>query len=145
MQWPWHCSRRTVKPIEVSRAANGCLLRSCSMDKRGLMKIKLWRTLVLAVVFLGLSISSVAFSDEYVRGHYRKDGTYVTPHYRSSPDGNPYNNFSFPGNTNPYTGTIAPGNPDTYLRRYNNSGGSNSFGNSYNSNSYQNRYRGYPR
>jgi len=61
-----------------------------------------------------------------VRGYYRKDGTYVQPHYRSDPDSNPYNNWSFPGNVNPYTGNVAPGNPDTYLENYYNksSGGS---------------------
>ncbi|XWW46641.1 peptidoglycan-binding protein [Fibrella sp. USSR17] len=53
-----------------------------------------------------------------VRGYYRKDGTYVQPHMRSSPDGNPYNNWSYPGNTNPYTGKTASGDPDTYLRNY---------------------------
>ena len=53
-----------------------------------------------------------------VRGYYRKDGTYVRPHYRTSPDGNPYNNYSFPGNYNPNTGRITPGNPQTYLDRY---------------------------
>ena len=54
----------------------------------------------------------------YVHGYTRKNGTYVAPHYRSSPDGNPYNNWSYPGNTNPYTGKKATGNPDTYLRNY---------------------------
>jgi len=39
-----------------------------------------------------------------VRGYYRKDGTYVQPHYRSNPDGNPYNNWSTYPNINPYTG-----------------------------------------
>jgi len=39
-----------------------------------------------------------------VRGYYRKDGTYVQPHYRSAPDGSPYNNWSTKGNVNPYTG-----------------------------------------
>ena len=53
-----------------------------------------------------------------VRGYYRKDGTYVQPHVRSSPDGNPYNNWSYPGNTNPYTGKTASGDPDTYLKNY---------------------------
>ena len=53
-----------------------------------------------------------------VRGYYRKDGTYVSPHYRTAPDGNPYNNYSFPGNFNPNTGRITPGNPQTYLNRY---------------------------
>jgi len=42
-----------------------------------------------------------------VRGHFRRDGTYVQPHYRSYPDGNFYNNWSTKGNVNPYTG--APG------------------------------------
>jgi hypothetical protein len=59
-----------------------------------------------------------AVSDTYVRGYFRSDGTYVQPHYRSSPDGNPYKNWSFPGNVNPHTGKVAPGNPDTYLRNY---------------------------
>lgn len=53
-----------------------------------------------------------------VRGYYRKDGTYVRPHTRSAPDGNPYNNYSFPGNYNPNTGEITGGNPETYLQRY---------------------------
>jgi hypothetical protein len=39
-----------------------------------------------------------------VRGYFRKDGTCVRPHYRSYPDGNPYNNWSTYPNINPYTG-----------------------------------------
>ncbi len=54
----------------------------------------------------------------HVRGYYRRDGTYVRPHCRTAPDGNPYNNYSFPGNYNPNTGRVATGNPDTYVRRY---------------------------
>ncbi len=57
-------------------------------------------------------------ADEYVHGYTRSDGAYVHGFMRSSPDSNPYNNYSFPGNTNPYTGKVAPGNPDTYLRNY---------------------------
>ncbi len=53
-----------------------------------------------------------------VRGYYRKDGTYVRPHIRSWPDGNPYNNYSFPGNYNPNTGKTSTGNPETYLKNY---------------------------
>jgi hypothetical protein len=40
--------------------------------------------------------------DVGVRGYYRKDGTYVRPHYRSKPDGIKSNNYSYPGNRNPY-------------------------------------------
>jgi hypothetical protein len=53
-----------------------------------------------------------------VRGYVRKDGTYVAPHQRTSPDHNPYNNYNFPGNYNPNSGRTTPGNPDTYLDRY---------------------------
>jgi hypothetical protein len=45
-------------------------------------------------------------ADVYVRGHYRSNGTYVSPHYRSNPDGNPYNNWSTYPNVNPYTGRM---------------------------------------
>ncbi len=57
-------------------------------------------------------------ADVWVNGYYRKDGTYVMGHWRSASDGNPYNNWSFPGNINPYTGRIASGNPETYLKNY---------------------------
>jgi len=45
-------------------------------------------------------------SDVYVRGYTRQNGTYVAPHYRSAPDGNPSNNWSTLGNSNPYTGAV---------------------------------------
>lgn len=69
----------------------------------------------LIILFLIPFLSEAAVR---VKGYYRKDGTYVQPHYRSNPDGNPYNNWSFPGNTNPYTDKVAPGNPSTYLENY---------------------------
>lgn len=76
---------------------------------------------VKIILFLGLLLSWFStLSQVKVRGYYRKNGTYVQPHYRSRPDGNPYNNYSYPGNTNPYTGAVAPGSSSTY------SGGNNS-------------------
>ncbi len=77
----------------------------------------------IAIIFLVslIAFTSIVFDvDAAVRvnGYYRKNGTYVQPYYRSNPDGNPYNNWSFPGNTNPYTGKVASGNPDTYLNNY---------------------------
>ena len=39
-----------------------------------------------------------------VKGHARKDGTYVQPHKRSASDGSKINNWSTKGNVNPYTG-----------------------------------------
>jgi len=74
---------------------------------------------------MGLTAALVLFGfaqadADYVRGYTQRDGTYVAPHQRTSPDRNPYNNYSFPGNYNPNTGRSSPGNPDTYLNRYNN-------------------------
>ncbi len=42
--------------------------------------------------------------DVYVKPYYRKDGTFVDGHMRSSPDRDFFNNWSTKGNVNPYTG-----------------------------------------
>jgi hypothetical protein len=39
-----------------------------------------------------------------VYGYYRRDGSYVQPHYRTAPDGDRSNNWSTYPNVNPYTG-----------------------------------------
>jgi Bacterial SH3 domain len=98
------------------------------------------------ILLLILVISAVSFqlsAQVKVRGYYRSNGTYVQPHYRSNPDGNPYNNWSYPGNTNPYTGKTATGNPDTYLKNYYNHSSSSSSSNNY-SNPSINDYSNYP-
>lgn len=41
------------------------------------------------------------YSDVHVRGYFRKNGTYVQPHYRSNPIND---NWSTKGDINPYTG-----------------------------------------
>jgi hypothetical protein len=68
------------------------------------------------VVVASVLLPALAAAQVYVSPYMRRDGTEVQGHYRSAPDSNPYNNYSYPGNTNPYTGRVAPGNPDTYLR-----------------------------
>jgi hypothetical protein len=45
-----------------------------------------------------------AHADSYVDGYYRSNGTYVSPHYRSSPNSSTTDNWSYSGNYNPYTG-----------------------------------------
>lgn len=59
------------------------------------------------------------FSQVYVKGYFKSNGTYVEPHYRSSPNGSPYDNYSYPGNVNPYTGKVAGGSEYNYLKKYN--------------------------
>lgn len=46
----------------------------------------------------------------YVKGYYRKNGTYIAPHYRSAPDKSLSNNWSTKGNLNPYTGKVGTKN-----------------------------------
>lgn len=48
-----------------------------------------------------------------VRGYTRRDGTYVAPHYRSSPNGTTADNYSTRGNTNPFTGERGTRSPDS--------------------------------
>jgi len=52
-----------------------------------------------------------AMAQTHVDGHYRRDGTYVPPHYRSNPDSSRLNNWSSQGNVNPYTGQQGTQNP----------------------------------
>ena len=58
--------------------------------------------LVLLALLAALSVS--AFADQSVRGYVRKDGTYVAPHFRSSPNQYRFDNYGAKGNVNPYTG-----------------------------------------
>lgn len=63
------------------------------------------KTLIaVAAALVSLTFVVEAFADTYVRGYYRKNGTYVQPHYRSSPDKSYNNNWSVRPNVNPYTG-----------------------------------------
>jgi hypothetical protein len=85
-------------------------------SKSIIKKIDFLKSLLILLLLL---VNLQSFSQVKVRGYYRKNGTYVQPHQRSKPDGNPYNNYSYPGNTNPHTGKVATGNPETYLKNYN--------------------------
>ena len=69
------------------------------------MKIK---SVLLTLSFIWISLFYIESADAggrvSVKGYMRKDGTYVSPHYRTAPDGSFYNNWSTKGNVNPYTG-----------------------------------------
>ena len=72
--------------------------------------MKMWTVFISAVLGLVFA-AATAFADVYVRGYYRSDGTYVQPHYRSSPNSTPLDNWSTRGNINPYTGKRGTRNP----------------------------------
>jgi hypothetical protein len=66
-------------------------------------------TLIIAVVGLvtvAISVPSSVEARVSVRGYYKSNGTYVQPHYRTSPDGYKSNNWSYKGNVNPYSGRV---------------------------------------
>lgn len=59
----------------------------------------------LLIISILIIFAGSAFArDVYVKGYYRNNGTYVQPHYRTSPDNSLFNNYSTKGNVNPYTG-----------------------------------------
>jgi hypothetical protein len=64
-----------------------------------------------AIALLAI-VSGVAFAgDVYVQPHVNRNGTYVQGYHRTTPDSNPYNNYSTQGNVNPYTGQAGTVNP----------------------------------
>ena len=110
------------------------------MNKNTIITNKFLSLAITAIIGLSVLTGSLfAQSQVYVNGYYKSNGTYVKPHYRTSPDSSPYNNYSYPGNYNPNTGKITTGSQSTYLKNYYNNSSSNSSSYSgYNSNSSYN-------
>ncbi len=72
------------------------------------------------VASLIATITPPAFSDEAVRGHITKKGTYVPPHHRTAPNDTKRDNYSSKPNVNPHTGkrgTVDPYAPKSTRRR----------------------------
>lgn len=61
--------------------------------------------------FLLLAFLAEAGAQVRVRGYTKKDGTYVAPHYRNSPNRSRSDNYSARGNYNRYTGAKGSVNP----------------------------------
>lgn len=80
-------------------------------------------------IVFSLAFSFVAIAkDVKVKGYYKKNGTYVKPHYRSAPDSSINNNWTTRGNVNPYTGADG-----TRVRQYEWDSGNTSYSNDSNS------------
>jgi len=68
---------------------------------------KIFASILLSMVLVtGFSIFAAPTAEARVgvRGHYRNNGTYVAPYYRSNPDSYRSNNWNSRYNYNPYTG-----------------------------------------
>lgn len=68
------------------------------------------RKLIFALLATALLAPSIS-AQVRVKGYTRSDGTYVAPHYRSSPNSTTLDNYSTKGNVNPYTGEVGTRNP----------------------------------
>ncbi|SEL13341.1 hypothetical protein SAMN05428989_1516 [Pseudoxanthomonas sp. GM95] len=62
--------------------------------------------LVRMLVLLSGVMPLLAVAQVHVSGYFRKDGTYVAPHYRSAPNSSASDNYSSAGNINPFTGLV---------------------------------------
>lgn len=91
------------------------------------------KIIAVSVLIVFLFIPYILFSQVKVRGYYRKDGTYVQPHYRSAPNHTKLDNWSTKGNVNPYTGKLGTKNVYNEVRTsVHGSGGPSSNRSSYN-------------
>ena len=66
----------------------------------------------LSLFLFLLLLSGVSFSDDYVNGYYKKDGTFVQGYFKSSPNQTNLDNYSTRGNVNPYNGSEGYRAPD---------------------------------
>jgi hypothetical protein len=73
--------------------------------------IRAFFSAVLGASLLAGAVGTALAGDVFVRGYTTRNGTYVQPHWRSSPDSNPNNNWSCCGNMNPHTGEMGTRQP----------------------------------
>jgi len=71
---------------------------------KNIIKKTLAMFLLLFVMSFGLFSIAEAYSVR-IRGYYKPStGSYIMPHYRTSPNNSKWDNWSTKGNYNPYTG-----------------------------------------
>jgi hypothetical protein len=64
------------------------------------------KKLLLTFAFAVIAQFSFGQTHVHVNGYYKKDGTYVQSHYRTSPNNTVMDNWSTYPNVNPYTGNV---------------------------------------
>ncbi len=67
--------------------------------------MKTLKNLALAAVILTTAVAAQAGT---VRGHFRSNGTYVMPHYRTPANRTPYDNLSYRGYPSQQPGYVSP-------------------------------------
>lgn len=72
---------------------------------------------ILACMLALFVLASAAEGTQKTRGYFKKNGTYVMPHYKTKRDGTRLNNYSTKGNINPYTGKNGTKDPFKVRRK----------------------------
>lgn len=72
---------------------------------------------LISILALALSAGD-ADAVRRTKGYVTKQGTYVAPHYSSTPNRTRQDNYSTRGNTNPYTGKRGYKDPYAPKKRY---------------------------
>lgn len=73
--------------------------------------------LLILVVCFTFGIVSAEARNVRTSGYMRKNGTYVAPSYKTSPNKSKFDNYSTKGNSNPYSGrrgTVDPYKAPSY-------------------------------
>jgi hypothetical protein len=69
--------------------------------------------LLLCLICVNISFAQTNSRHVHISGHYRSNGTYVQPYFRTAPNSTNRDNFSTTGNVNPYTGKPGWISPDS--------------------------------
>lgn len=75
----------------------------------------------IAFILAIAALAGTADAQRYTRGYVTRNGTYVAPHYSSTPNSTRLDNWSTRGNVNPYTGQVGTRNPYPSLNSYSSS------------------------
>lgn len=75
---------------------------------------------IFLVIIMILSFVFINEAHAYtrVKGYTKKNGTYVMPHYKTSPDSTRWNNWSTKGNYNPFSGKKGYTSPFKTFKTY---------------------------
>jgi hypothetical protein len=95
------CFTFIVSDVEARGARGGSSYRASSSKGKSYGGTRAYSTKSSRLAGSG---TGSTYNSTSVRGHVRKDGTYVQPHRRTKPDSNFNNNWSTRPNVNPYTG-----------------------------------------
>lgn len=80
--------------------------------------MKIFTVIALALCILSLTCALAIAGDVYVKGYTKKDGTYVQPYVRSSPDSYRYNNYGPSSGSSEYMNPRARDNDASGMPNY---------------------------